>query len=177
MNIWTSEIIRNYYAYNYYTYNSCALSTKREIYNWQCAFIARIVLIAYYVSSVFLTRSLRATSLHSCSLVRNLYSCAAKVASFIRSFTLRPPQDTQLISAKFATMFVNFYVGLYTASPQELRRARRTPDLWQVEGRLSSSSCQDRSWSCIDLNFPCMYILCKYKHSRESYLSNVIYIR
>lgn len=88
-----------------------------------------------------------------------------------------PLQDMQLISAKFATMFVNFYIGLYTVSPQELRRARRTPDLWQVEGRLSSSSCQDRSWSCIDLNFPCMYILCKYKRSRESYLSNVIYIR
>lgn len=36
----------------------------------------------------------------------NLYLCTAKVASFMRCI-LRP-EDMQLISAKFATMFVNF---------------------------------------------------------------------
>ena len=121
-----------------------------------------------------LIRSLRVTFLRLTQSAQ-LILVHGKSCKFVRC-ALRL-EDTQLISAKFATMFVNFRTGLYrTTAPQELRCTRRAPDLWLVEGRLSSSSwlCQDHSWSCIDLNFPHVHTLCvKYMHSR--YLSNVAY--
>lgn len=127
------------------------------------------------MSFVFcLIRSLRAIMLRFFVRRSQPNLCTAKVANFMRC-ALRP-EDMQLISAKFATMFVNF-------PGRPIPHRRKSYDVlegrqiygWSREDCRALRGCAKTAFGVALILTSRMYILCKYKHS--SYLSNVVYTK